>query len=401
MGRRRQNQLSVTTLQLHRSVFISPVYYFTVPTSLFNAFYCLSSLQSVSCTSNEWHPDIINQDGCSNSLDFPEEWRGIPRYFYSNSKECCDFFFPKGRCTVHQVCEDGPSPLSSTEPSLKPTPFPTKLVSWSFNGRIICCHAWTSWISAAPPTRKPTNEPSTQRPTASSTTRRPSALPTPAPVKSPTRVPTKQYYSIPSSGMCKHVDESTPAWITTFFSDYSDCCKSGWAIEACLAEAPSDEKQTVPTTNPTVPPILYYLISSTGICAPVDAYTPSWMTSADFFSDCRECCKSSWNNEACIAAKPCGTPTFTPTSEAMSQPTRTPTIEPVSTQQMTHNPTSRPAALCHSALWHPSEDFSKCTNRWGKIISVGPNVITEVLLMIPILNSFTYKCEKSIFLSHG
>lgn len=141
MGRRRQNQLSVTALQLHRSVLISPVYYFTVLTSLFNTFYCLSSLQSVSCTSNEWHPDIINQDGCSNSLDFPEEWRGIPRYFYSNSKECCDFFFPKGGCTVHQVCEDGPSPLSSTEPSLKPTPFPTKFVSWSFNGRIICCYA--------------------------------------------------------------------------------------------------------------------------------------------------------------------------------------------------------------------------------------------------------------------
>eukprot|EP00804_Cyclotella_cryptica_P030974 CCRYP_013565-RA/>CCRYP_013565-RA protein AED:0.06 eAED:0.06 QI:240/1/1/1/0.7/0.54/11/1844/717 len=297
---------------------------------------------AVSCTSDQWHPDMINQDGCSNSLDFPEEWRGLSIYFYSSSKECCDFFFPKDSCVVYQVCEDGPLSLSSTEPSSKPTPFLAKI-----------------------PTTKPSNTHLTKQPTALPTTRRPSALPTPAPTKSPTSAPTKQYYSIPSSGMCARVDELTPAWITTFFSDYDACCRSGWAVEACLAKAPSDETQTVPTTNPTLPPLLYYLISSTGICAPVDAYTPSWMTTSDFFPDYMDCCKSSWNVEACIAVKPRGEPSFTPTSKPTSPTTRRPSFEPVSSQPMTDYPTSSPADLCRSALWHPSEDFSKCTNSFS------------------------------------
>ncbi|KAL3788580.1 hypothetical protein HJC23_005239 [Cyclotella cryptica] len=302
------------------------------------------TLDSLPCKSNQWHIDykIMQGQGCSNSLDFPEVWREDPIMFHSSSEECCDFFYRGKPCTVNRVCEEAPS--SSTSPTSKPS-------------------------------LKPTNQQQIQ------------------------------YYSIPSSGMCAPVDAFTPSWITLFFSDYTACCKSGWAVESCLAKAPPDETHTVPTTNPTVPPILYYAIPSTGMCTPVGAQTPSWMTTADFFSDYIECCESSWNIKPCIAAKPLDT--LSPTSSPFSEPTSTPTSSPSSrttseptfspSREPTHQPslnttpepTSEPTPLlatrkqspttgptrtqattelkpsCESSFWHPSEDFSKCTNSFG------------------------------------
>jgi hypothetical protein len=67
-----------------------------------------------SCTNNKWHPDMVNRDGCSNSLDWPDTWDD--KYFFPNSTSCCDFFFPGGDkdCSVYQVCEDRAS--NSTVP---------------------------------------------------------------------------------------------------------------------------------------------------------------------------------------------------------------------------------------------------------------------------------------------
>jgi hypothetical protein len=48
------------------------------------------------------------RDGCSNSLDFPEDWIGIPEFFTATSKECCDFFF-EDKCNVYEVCDDAVS----------------------------------------------------------------------------------------------------------------------------------------------------------------------------------------------------------------------------------------------------------------------------------------------------
>ena len=83
------------------------------------------------------------------------------------------------------------------------------------------------------------------------------------------------------------------------------------------------------------------------------------MTKNDFYIDYNECCKNSWNTEPCLAAKPEGAcctpmPTRRPTRWPSSKPTIAPTSEP-KTHSMSEN-------SCPAALWHPSEDFSKCSN---------------------------------------
>ncbi|KAL7481441.1 hypothetical protein ACHAW6_007120 [Cyclotella cf. meneghiniana] len=314
------------------------------------------TLDSLPCKSNQWHIDykILQGQGCSNSLEFPEVWKDDPMMLRSSSAECCDFFYRGKPCTVNRVCEDA-APSSTS----------------------------TSTSSTSKPSSKPT-------------------------------IKLVQYYSIPSSGMCAPVDAFTPAWITSFFSDYTTCCKSGWAVTSCLAKAPPDETRSLPTTNPTVPPLLYYAIPSTGMCTLVSATTPSWMTMADFFSDYAECCKSSWNIELCMAAQPLGTlepttgpsseptsmPTSGPSSGTTSEPTFSPSPEPTrrlslnptlelapeptplpTTPRPSHSPTVLPTKptsgptrslvtmelepLCKSSFWHPSEDFSKCTNSFA------------------------------------
>ena len=219
--------------------------------------------------------------------------------------------------------------------------------------------------------------------------------------------------------MCSPVDAFTPAWITSFYSDYTTCCKSGWAIEACLAKAPPGNTQPVPTAKPTEPQLLYYPISSTGMCTPVDAYTPRWMTAADFYSDYVECCKSSWNVEPCIAAQPPGRPTSSPTSEPTSQPTTSfestshpsprasqePSSQPTpahTTFSPSHEPssgtnssvfTSVPTqntispysnSSCNASLWHISEDFLKCTNRRVPLMSLRHRVIISFFLSLNV-----------------
>ncbi|KAL3788581.1 hypothetical protein HJC23_005240 [Cyclotella cryptica] len=240
-----------------------------------------------------------------------------------------------------------------------------------------------------------------------------------------------QYYVTPSTGMCSPVDAFTPAWITSFYSDYSTCCKSGWAVESCLAKSPPGTPQSVPTGKPTVPQILYYPISSTGMCTPVDAYTPRWMTTADFFSDYTECCKSSWNVEPCITAQPLGSPTSSPTSEPISKPTSSfaptshpslrasqdPSSEPTSaltTSSPSHNPASAtnssvytsmptqspispsPNSSCNASLWHISDDSMKCTNSFGY-----PVIWDSPLLSSAYLHETLSGCCEKFFGVHG
>jgi hypothetical protein len=47
-----------------------------------------------------------------------------------------------------------------------------------------------------------------------------------------------QYYSNPSNGMCATVDENTPSWISTFYTEWAECCKVGWVYDKCMAESP-------------------------------------------------------------------------------------------------------------------------------------------------------------------
>jgi hypothetical protein len=113
-----------------------------------------------------------------------------------------------------------------------------------------------------------------------------------------------------------------------------------------------------PSISPTTTPPKYYQVFSTGICTLLDAYTPYWLKEEDFFIDYTKCCEASWNTEPCLAARPpgaCCTPMPT------RRPTKLPTDKPT-----TAEPTPYPTGLieCPEATWwHPSDDFSKCTNR--------------------------------------
>lgn len=67
------------------------------------------------CTSNEWHPDMTTRDGCSNSLDYPEDWEGNSMYLYKTPQECCDMFFKNKECIIHKMCVTGSETSSETE----------------------------------------------------------------------------------------------------------------------------------------------------------------------------------------------------------------------------------------------------------------------------------------------
>lgn len=106
------------------------------------------------------------------------------------------------------------------------------------------------------------------------------------------------------------------------------------------------------------------------------------MGEKDFFSDYFDCCKkSSWNTDICIlqapsylTAEPTPSPSESPTPNPSDRPTPNPTMNPTaapnkpSTSPITSNPTGKPTQdlidECDARLWHPSSDFSMCSNRW-------------------------------------
>lgn len=70
----------------------------------------------------------------------------------------------------------------------------------------------------------------------------PSAKPTPRPTFAP--VITYEFYNIPGSGLCAFNDESKPAWITSIYTDWDECCeKESWDKPKCLAAKPEEVKE--------------------------------------------------------------------------------------------------------------------------------------------------------------
>ena len=66
------------------------------------------------CRSNQWHPDNINMDGCSNSLEYPSEWDTKSYLFFASAEECCDSSFFRGQsCQVYKECEEEEETVSS------------------------------------------------------------------------------------------------------------------------------------------------------------------------------------------------------------------------------------------------------------------------------------------------
>ena len=65
----------------------------------------------LNCTSFRWHPDNINMDGCSNSLEYPPEWEAKSDLFFASAEECCDSSFFMGQsCQVYKECEEEEQP---------------------------------------------------------------------------------------------------------------------------------------------------------------------------------------------------------------------------------------------------------------------------------------------------
>ena len=122
-----------------------------------------------------------------------------------------------------------------------------------------------------------------------------------------------QFYSNPSNGMCAVFDENAPSWITTFYTEWAECCKAGWKYDDCMAENPfpvdevdtldDEETSTSSTTTISTTTIMqFYSILSSGMCAIVDENTPSWTTT--FYTDWAECCRAGWKYDDCMAENP-------------------------------------------------------------------------------------------------
>lgn len=126
-----------------------------------------------------------------------------------------------------------------------------------------------------------------------------------------------QYYSIPSNGMCATVDGSTPSWISTFFTDWEECCKVGWVFDKCMAEAPvkkeadvSEESTSTTTTtttttlNPCASLLWHPVSASRKICTNSVSYPSTWNDPAlkdDYlFGTAKECCDKFYNGDCSI-----------------------------------------------------------------------------------------------------
>jgi len=291
------------------------------------------------CVSNVWHMDFTKTSGnwCSNSKGYPDSFNSIPNALQPSAAECCAAVFPGQKCQVNRVCDEDKDAVAASQPSQQ-----------------------TVWKPGDTSESKPT--------------RRPTARPNPA-------IPLTKYYLISSTGMCDTVGEKTPSWMTDsdFFNDWTECCRKSWKFDLCLSRAPPGAIPKTLIEEDTQ--IIYYAIPSSGKCVEKDEKTPSWMGENDFFSDYFDCCKkSSWNTDICIleapsylTAEPTPSPSESPTPNPSDRPTPNPTMNPTaapnkpSTSPITSNPTGKPTQdlidECDARLWHPSSDFSMCSNR--------------------------------------
>lgn len=136
----------------------------------------------------------------------------------------------------------------------------------------------------------------------------------------PTRSPPPGFYADPGNGMCtSEVVKPKPSHVESSFDNYSRCCILASANpETCLASDPFKLKETSsPTTTtsaPTpTPPADYYLQQALAICVNLhDVPNPGWIETT-FGEDYDACCKTSWDEAKCMAAKPSLPPTDFPT----------------------------------------------------------------------------------------
>ncbi|KAL7543342.1 hypothetical protein ACHAXR_012659 [Thalassiosira sp. AJA248-18] len=157
---------------------------------------------NVKCVSPGWHPDIRNQDGCSDGEDQWLQAKMKTNMFQQSSSKCCERFYPGKDCKVYEDgCKIDPNIDAASRP--KPTPKPTRR---PHNG----------------PTPKPTSEPTSAAPT----------------------ITPPVYYMEHFSGICLDEDEHPrPHYTTETFLSRDACCHSSFAKDKCFAAIPKSGDQ--------------------------------------------------------------------------------------------------------------------------------------------------------------
>ena len=103
-----------------------------------------------SCQDNSvWHPSLVQNNTCDNTLDYPEEWgplteSGNETLLFASAFDCCQYTFPNGTCTVVDICPTAPptanptpapTPKPTRAPTLKPTPAPTQVTVATYDAQ--------------------------------------------------------------------------------------------------------------------------------------------------------------------------------------------------------------------------------------------------------------------------
>lgn len=272
-----------------------------LPTTPSPATSSASSGNSFSCSSNKWHPDI-NEDGCSNSLDFPEEWLGEAIYFYSSSNECCATFFGDNECMVYDECDDGTpttSETTSTIPQTTKTDAPDN--------------------TAATPKTTTVAPESTESPDITYDTTESTRATEPTTTEAP-KV-TSETATFPTT--------SNPSSTSTSHSPTISLAPTGKSF-------PCSSNQWHPDTT-----------AKDG-CSNSLHFPEEWLGQPMFFfNNSKDCCDLFLRDRSCKVYDVCENGT-------LSSPLLTPTQSPLPKEIQ---------SSCPSASWHPSEDYSKCTNR--------------------------------------
>jgi hypothetical protein len=139
-----------------------------------------------------------------------------------------------------------------------------------------------------------------------------------------------QFYSNPSNGLCAIVDESTPSWIITRYTNWAECCKAGWVFDKCMSENPlpageetvveDEEESTTTTTSSTSSSTTtsddacklrawHPITIETQICTNSESYPQAWNDPAlkekYLFATAKECCKKLYKNSSCEVVDTC------------------------------------------------------------------------------------------------
>jgi len=257
---------------------------------------------------HQWHMDIQHDDGCTNDMNYPNEWIASKEVsqlmFHDTAQRCCDKFYAGRECVIYddgggcqlEAAATSPESGLATEavaeslvgtsscvwhPSQTsmgsciysnkyPTPWndPNWKHMYLFDTHEECCLAAHSVLGCMREmdceTPKPTSQPVTTKPTSQPVTTKPTRqLPvTPRPTRKktskkptpqPTNAPTSTYFIDHFSGLCRdaaYVDQ--PHYITTTFGRYESCCEASFAKAKCLAAMAllEDDNNTTPAPVP-------------------------------------------------------------------------------------------------------------------------------------------------------